>query len=511
MKIKHWGNFQSIASPRCAMDAMKYSDKLRLIKNGGEQHLEECSPVPLGEPLSLISNLRRIPLSQESILYISTNPFSWFVADVSAEKDLTNLVRGIPNSPELDQKAISKLYHKGLLKLNGTTLSLEELSGRYAVRSDNVALISITDKCNLSCNHCVANANSNKLIGPEIQLEELQELFKSLSDEKNPYGLDVEKKVFISGGEPLVRKDLEAIALSCSEEGLSTNICTNGLLITHNLLDNLKGKNISFSVSLDGEKENHELIRGRGTYEPTIETIKAMRKRGFRVFLNNFLHERNISDMNYLLQFGAEIGIEGINFIRAIPRGRGRDMDFKRVPDEKLFKEVYSFMKKDETFYRMLENENTFPILAVSAISGIKSLNCGMSRGNYFFLDSVGDVYPCPGTRYEEFKIGNIRNQNFSEILDRRKSHPLSSLRVDEFEGCSPCDFIYFCGGDCRGSAYGNSLPKDIKSVVPYCNERKDSLLSMFRILGEDPLFLKTKSEEIIKNARQETRLQNYR
>lgn len=162
-------------------------------------------------------------------------------------------------------------------------------------------------------------------------------------------------------------------------------------------------------------------------------------------------------------------------------------------------------MKEDEKFYSMLENENTFPILATSAISGIKSLNCGLSRGNYFFLDSVGNVYPCPGTRYPEFLVGNIRDSDFSKVYEKRKIHPLSELKVDTFPTCSKCDVMYFCGGDCRGSAYGNSNPKNIKSSVPYCSERVESLKEIFKILGEDSNFLKAKSNWVVQNAKEET------
>ena len=346
-------------------------------------------------------------------------------------------------------------------------------------------------------------------MGKELTLEELTNIFRYLAKESNPYGLDVEKKVFISGGEPLVRADLEEITLACAGEVLSTHICTNGLKITQDLLSKLRNKGIAFSVSLDGERDNHEAIRGKGTFGPTVRNIIAMRDNGFDIFLNTFLHQGNINDMGYLLDFGAENGILGINFIRAIPRGRGKDMKFLRVPDRILFRRIYEFMKQDKKFYEMLEDENTFPILATSAIAGIKSLNCGLSRGNYFFLDSVGNVYPCPGTRYGEFQIGNVRELEMQEVSKRRRNHPLSELRVDEFPVCSSCEFQYFCGGDCRGSAYGNSPSKDIKSPVSYCSERRDSLKEMFRILGNDPNFLRAKSEWIVQNAKEETRRRN--
>jgi AdoMet-dependent heme synthase len=502
MRIKHPGNFQSIESPRCAMDAMKYSRNKRNLTSNLPVDFRE---VPDNAFLEIEGNMHEIDLGEDSTLFISNNPHSWFITDHSFGQVIDNLKRGRRNSQEIDQHALAILYEKGLLRINGSSLNIGELSGRYSVCSDNVALISITDRCNLNCEHCVANANKNRLLDTELTLEELTRVFKHISGEINPYGLDVEKKVFISGGEPLVRRDLCDTALACANEGLSTHICTNGLKITSNLLDKLRGTNIAFSVSLDGDKYNHELVRGSETFEPTIQKIKEIHNAGFDLFLNTFLHEGNIGDMEYLLNFGVETGVLGINFIRAIPRGRGKDMKFKRVPDKILFKRLYDFMKKDKRFYSILENENTFPILATSAIAGVKSLNCGLSRGNYFFLDSIGNVYPCPGTRHEEFLVGNIRKLDFSEIFQKRREHPLADLRVDTFPYCSSCEYMYLCGGDCRGSAYGNSVPKDIKSPVPYCSERIESLKEMFRILGNDPEFLRAKANWIVQNAKQET------
>ncbi len=502
MSIKHPGNLQTILSPRCAMDAMKYSRNKRDITNNLSVNFRG---IPDNAFLEIDANMHEVDLGEDSKLFISNNPHSWFITDHSFSQVVDHLKKGKRNSQEIDQQSLAILYEKGLLRINGSSLNIGELSGRYCVRSDNVALISITDKCNLNCEHCVANANRNRLVGKELTLEELTRVFKDISKETNPYGLNVEKKVFISGGEPSVRRDLGDITSTCADEGLSTHICTNGLKITSDLLKKLIGKEIAFSVSLDGEKYNHESIRGGGTFEPTIGQIRTIREMGFDVFLNTFLHEENIGDMEYLLNFGAETGVLGINFIRAIPRGRGKDMKFKRVPDKILFRRIYDFMKKDKKFYSMLENENTFPILATSAIAGVKSLNCGLSRGNYFFLDSVGNVYPCPGTRYEEFLIGNIRKLDFSEISEKRRNHPLADLRVDTFPYCSNCEYMYFCGGDCRGSAYGNNLSKDIKSPVPYCSERIESLQEMFRILGNDPDFLRDKSSWIVQNAKQET------
>lgn len=69
------------------------------------------------------------------------------------------------------------------------------------------------------------------------------------------------------------RSWFRGIALACAGEGLSTYICTNGLRITRDLLSKLRDKGIAFLVSLDGEKDNHEFIRGNGTFEPIVRIL----------------------------------------------------------------------------------------------------------------------------------------------------------------------------------------------------------------------------------------------
>lgn len=498
--IIHPGNSVSIECSRCAIDAIKYS---RVVSGENSSPNEEKGnqfQTKIKKENSKLQPLSEISLDSGNFLYISKEPSVWFIGTKEIKKRLSQGING------LNEEDLKFLYGKSVLEVEGKIKPIEILKGRYVARTDNTSLISITDRCNLTCGHCVANANQNRL-GQEIGTGELEAVLRTIAMQKNPLGLDVEKKIFLTGGEPLIRKDLAKLARTACEYGLSTHICTNGLKITSDFLMKIRDLPVSFLVSYDGTKENHERIRGIGTYNVTIKHIKDIVENGNDLFLNNFLHRDNFSDIEHVVDFASEVGARGVNFIRAIPRGRGKGMDFQRVPDKFLFSKIYELMMKDSKYYSLLENENTFSIMALSAVSGIKSLNCGLARENYFFLDSGGNIFPCPGTRYDEFKMGNIRKDSLEELMLERTNHPLASLRVDEFPVCSKCDYTFFCGGDCRGSAYGNSQGKDIKAPVPYCNERKDSLNEMFNVLSLNSNFMKNKSRRIIENAREETRL----
>ncbi len=503
MKIIHPGNKLTILSSRCSLDALKYSRNdldSRPLNVAFEQ--SPVSRAQVGQ-LAKLAPHKKISLSDNNLLYLFKNPHSWFITNPSSEIELESLSRGRVLQSQDDFDSLNLLCAKGIIALEGRYHPAEELAGRYIVRSDNLALISVTDRCNLTCNHCVADANCNNL-KDELTRYELNQVFSQIGRMPNPLGLNVEKKVFISGGEPSMRIDLEEIIKDACREGLSVNVCTNGLRIRDSMLANLRGLPVAFSVSLDGNLEQHEEIRGAGTYGRTIQTIKDIKKNGYGLFINTFLHQGNFDSIPMLVEQAADLGASGINFIRAIPRGRGKRTVYKRVPDAKLFETLYVLMKEERAFYNLLKNENTFPILVSSIAAGVKSLNCGLSRDNYLFLDCEGNIYPCPGTRYPEFKLGNIRTNGINPILESRKTHWLNLLDAGAFPVCSKCSFTYYCGGDCRGSAYGNSEPKDIKMPVPYCSERKESLIKIFEILSKDPEFMAKRAKIFIQNAREE-------
>jgi radical SAM protein with 4Fe4S-binding SPASM domain len=501
MKLSHFGNREVIESNRCCVDAQKYSRVTEKdIKPDKEKQLEV---IPKDAFLKM-SKMKIVELNSDKNLYISHNPHSWFLIEKKFSHNINRLQEGQKYNSDMDQKSMQLLYNKGLLAVNGIQKKIEPLSGRYITRSDNVALISITDRCNLNCEHCVAGANSNQL-GREMTIREIEGIFKSLQNQKDPFRLDVEKKVFLSGGEPSVRSDFYEIIRKCSENSLSTNICTNGLLLDEDELKALKQLPLSFLISLDGKINNHEIIRGNKTFDKTIKKILFIKKLGYDVFLNTFVHQDNFEDVEYLAKFTVENNINGINFIRAIPRGRGKKMEFKRVPDAQLFSKLYGLMKSDPNMHRVIENENTFSLLTSSILAGVKSKNCGYVRENYFFLDSGGSVYPCPGMRYDEFKLGSIKEKTISEILNNDCKMQLSGEDVDNFGVCSNCDYKYFCGGDCRGSAYGNSTEKSLNDPVPYCEERKESIKTIFEIIDRDHNFLSEKVKRFEKNAKEET------
>ena len=132
--------------------------------------------------------------------------------------------------------------------------------------------IRLTNKCNLNCLHCWASSKKERYF--------LLDPFKLLFFIKKLKYLGL-KHVSLSGGEPTLYPYLEFVIDKLLEENLSITLTTNGVIelaYYHKLFERtykfLEKSQFIIRISIDGWQELHETIRGKGTYQKTIETVK---------------------------------------------------------------------------------------------------------------------------------------------------------------------------------------------------------------------------------------------
>ncbi|ETR72131.1 MAG: Radical SAM domain-containing protein [Candidatus Magnetoglobus multicellularis str. Araruama] len=140
----------------------------------------------------------------------------------------------------------------------------------------------------------------------------------------------------IIGGEPTLHKDLTKIVDSAIQIGYNNiYIDTNGLAINNlKTIDPQKLTYIRFS--LDGATaETHEKVRGSGTYEKTIKSIKKLIKENYQVGITCTIFKFNINDSLKLLDLAEKLGIKLINYHVFSEEGRGkRNSDWGLSPKE---------------------------------------------------------------------------------------------------------------------------------------------------------------------------------
>lgn len=164
-------------------------------------------------------------------------------------------------------------------------LKIEDLHGRV----HDYLRISITENCNLRCTYCMPAEGINLTPKAHImtadEIETIAKTFVSLGV----------KKIRLTGGEPLVRKDAKNIIERLGKLNTELTLTTNGLLV-HEYIDTFKSAGIkSLNVSLDTlQKTKYEHITRRDHFDALWKNIELLLENDFIVRINVVL----IKDFN---------------------------------------------------------------------------------------------------------------------------------------------------------------------------------------------------------------------
>ncbi|MGH9175855.1 MAG: adenosyl-hopene transferase HpnH, partial [Vicinamibacterales bacterium] len=137
--------------------------------------------------------------------------------------------------------------------------------------------------------------------------------------------------VSIPGGEPLLHPQIDEIAAGLVERGKYVYLCTNALLLEKHLHRFTPSKRLSFSVHIDGPREEHdEAVCREGVYDIAVRAVRAAVAAGFRVTTNTTLF--NTADperMRRMFDELTDLGVEGMMLSPGYP--------YEKAPDQEHF------------------------------------------------------------------------------------------------------------------------------------------------------------------------------
>ncbi len=179
--------------------------------------------------------------------------------------------------------------------------------------------ISVTDKCNLKCFYCRPD-NQEYIPHEEIlSYEEIARLVKAMTN----YGL---KKVRITGGEPLVRPEIEKLIKMLRDIPAIEDISmtTNGITLKHHA-KKLKEAGLNrLNISIDSLKPDLFFQITKGKLEDVLEGIRVSKELGFDPIKVNAVIIKGLNENEALdfVDFAIEYGVE-VRFIEMMPLGQG--------------------------------------------------------------------------------------------------------------------------------------------------------------------------------------------
>ncbi|HEY3202213.1 MAG TPA: methyltransferase domain-containing protein [Thermoanaerobaculia bacterium] len=185
------------------------------------------------------------------------------------------------------------------------------------------------NSCNLACTHCLVNsgpAESPGLPGPE---------WRRLIAEAMDMGVE---RFYMTGGEPFLRPDLDALThLITEENGRELIILTNATLFRGPrgaALDGFSRDRVKFQVSLDGARpDTNDPIRGAGTFERALDGVRLLSEKGFDVSLTTVVTRQNLRELPELTRLAAENGARSQHLMWSHRRGRALSSDNGFFPE----------------------------------------------------------------------------------------------------------------------------------------------------------------------------------
>ncbi len=316
----------------------------------------------------------------------------------------------------------------------------------------------ITNKCNLSCCHCAVSASKSHK--QELNLNES----KHLIDELAGFGV---KTIMLSGGEPLMQKNIIEISKNIFDQGVNVQIATNATMITEEIADKLTDICVGAHVSLDGATpEIHNKIRQRSdSWSDTIRGIRNLIAVDIPVMIATVITKINIEQIPEIYQFANELGVDSYRILPFIPFGRGRDIKGLEVsPDQMraLITKLRQYREGNKIQISTMPFECIFSLPSKKDVDPDTQIGCDGAR-DHCTITSTGDVLPC--NYFEGIATENVKEHKFSWIWEN--SHFLNyfrSLTISDIQGpCQTCAWLSLCKGSCiavnythRNIFYGN-------------------------------------------------------
>ncbi len=312
--------------------------------------------------------------------------------------------------------------------------------------------LELTMRCNENCLHCGSHCN-------DVQSEELDVLtYMELLDKiKRDFGTE-ELMLCVTGGEPLLRREIYDIMGYAHKLGFRWGMTSNGILINDMTAKYLARAGMStISISIDGLKDTHDWFRRTPkAYLKAMKGVKALVDNGSfkNVQITTVVHKKNIDELEELFRIVCEADVDSWRVINIEPIGRAKEHP-ELLLDAVDYRRMFDFIKE--------KREQGFPVeygcthyLGLDYEREVRDWYYLCNAGVYTAsIMANGDIGACLDIeRRPETIMGNILTDDFTEVW--KNKFEIFRKPLSEKSGkCSACESGEFCsGGSCHSWDY---------------------------------------------------------
>lgn len=322
-----------------------------------------------------------------------------------------------------------------------------------------------TTRCNLNCLHCGSDCSKDSS-SPDMPIADFLEAVDTIKNPSRNF------TVVFTGGEPLVRKDIEVCGKELRKRGFKWSIVSNGYFYDKERHNSLLNAGLgALTISLDGLKDSHNWLRNNknsfGKVIQAIELASSSKRLNFDIV--TCVNQRNLKELGQIKELLIKKNVKAWRLFTIIPIGRAVHNSDLLLTDNQ-FLELLDFIS---------ESRKTNEIDVKFSCEGFVGKYESLVRDSYFFcraginIGSVlidGSISACPNID-RTFSQGNIYKDNFYEIW-QNKFEPFRNREWTKVGQCETCEHYK----DCQGNGFHN-WHGEMKNVLVCHNEKIEKAL----------------------------------
>ena len=302
-----------------------------------------------------------------------------------------------------------------------------------------------TTRCNLNCIHCGSDCSKDSS-HPDMQLKDF---LSALDTIKNP---SENFTVVLTGGEPLLRKDLNLCGKEIRKRGMRWSIVSNGHLYDKDRHISLLNAGIgALTISLDGLKASHNWLRNsNNNFDRVVNAIDlAVSSSRINFDIVTCINNRNFNELPSILDFLIEKGVKAWRIFTIIPIGRAKNNPDLFLTDDQFVElmDFISITRKGKKIDLKFSCEGYVGKYETKVRDSFFFCRAGINIGS-ILID--GSVSACPNID-RTFAQGNIYKDNFYKIW-QTKFEPFRNRDWTRIGQCESCKEYK----DCQGNGFHN-------------------------------------------------------
>jgi pyrroloquinoline quinone biosynthesis protein E len=324
-------------------------------------------------------------------------------------------------------------------------------------------LAELTYGCPLSCPYC-----SNPLNLADYRDELTTAEWQRVLTEAQELGV---LQLHLSGGEPLLRRDVVEIVNSANELGLYTNLITSALGLSRRRAEQLRAAgldHVQISIQAD-EAAVSDRIAGTPSFERKIEAARVVKKLGWPLTLNVVLHRQNIDRVADILRLAEELEADRIELANTQYYGwawRNRDA---LLPSKAQLERAEAVVRAARV---RLEGRMDVIYVLPDYYSRYPKPCMGGWGKRQLTVAPNGDALPCPAAHALPLPRASVREDSLARIWT--ESPLFQRFRGTDWmpDPCRSCDRREIDFGGCRCQAF--QLTGDAARTDPVCHLSPD-------------------------------------